>query len=188
MATLIGFAKKFEKELRQTVSKTFMMEIGKAITDLIYRRVKAGYGVANFNQPSTRVPLKPLSPTYVDYRKGLIKFEKRKGKLVPIFPKKGEKFPSPVTGEFGKPGKSNLTLTGQMLKAISYTASYGAVKVFIADTQREDTAKAGITNADIAQKVQDDGRPFFYLTDTEVRTIQTKVFNKVRDNLRKAFF
>lgn len=155
--------------------------------DIIYKRVKDGYGVTSDIRPAEsteRKRLKPLSKSYIDYRKGVtLFFVGKQGQTYPVKSDKKKKFPSPVTGEFGKPTKSNLTLTGQMLNAIGLEYSDLGFKLYIKNSTRNG---ARINNKEVAGYVSKE-RPFFALTAGEVRILQRELENIINEIIRKVF-
>lgn len=84
-----------------------------------------------------------------------------------------------MTGEFGTPNKSNLTLTGQLLRAISTSYTKNGFKIFIQATKRDD----GLSNDDVAVHVSK-RRPFLALTTGEQRIIAQKYQAKIRELAR----
>jgi hypothetical protein len=191
--------------------------LGALASDVIYKRVKSGYGVtSDTDETPEKEKLEPLSKTYIAFREGYVRFFTKDGKVFVIgntskigkarkatgprqkktfiekvkrgvsgfvssireaFSKKPIKqhqkevqekpFPSPVTGEFGSPRRSNLTLTGQMLNAIKYSSDGKGFKLYIDNNSRE---KDNNTNAQIASYVRKK-RPFFALTGGEQRIL-----------------
>lgn len=151
---------KLQKELEQKINvfnAQFRLKLGQMARDLIYKRVKSGYGTTNL-QPGNakRARLKPLSKSYVEQR--------RKRKL----------------GKFGSPGRSNLTLSGQMLDAILVQANARGIKVYIDNSKRDD----GYTNAEIAEFVQK-ARPFFVLTQDELTVLVREIERELRTKTRR---
>lgn len=129
--------------------------------DIIYKRVKSGLGV---NNDEARFPskksLKDLAPS-------TIKARRRKG----------------VKGKFGRPDKSNLTDTGQLLDAIkSMVLNDENYKVFIKNNPRRGSA---LTNKTVAEFVSKNGRPFFALTKDEQQILLKEIETVIRDKIRK---
>ena len=159
--------------------------------DIIYKRVKDGYGVTSDRSPAgntERQKLKKLSDSYIDYRKGVtLFFVGKQGQTYPVkkTTKRGKaiKFPSPVTGEFGRPTKSNLTLSGQMLKAIAFDYGDTGFRLFIDNSSRKDSK---LTNKKVAEYASED-RPFFALTAGEVRILQRELENIINEIIKRIF-
>jgi hypothetical protein len=162
------------KSLDQLVNdRSFLLRIGKASQDLVYRRTKTGYGVSSLEvEKPKKTKLKSLHPNYVEYRKGLGQFQKKKGEA----PKARR-----VRSNFSSASKSNLTLTGQMLDSISIDVITRGVRLFIENTKRDGETQ---TNADVAQFVSE-ARPFFALTDDEQLVILRLIEREIRTLARR---
>lgn len=156
---LEGFLKEIDNKVFSVRS---IEKLGLKASDIIYKRVKSGFGVDNDRKQGTakRQKLKPLNPDYVKQRR-----------------KKG------VKGEFGRPGKSNLTNTGQMLSSFVVKAKRGEFELTIPNSSRSD----GKTNREIAQFVRRD-RPFFAITFAERRILEKEVSDAIRASARKFGF
>jgi phage gpG-like protein len=185
--------------------------------------VKSGKGVTSYKsdpESTEHTGLAPLSKSYIAYRKGLTIFRTGKyGQVYTIGNKtlnqtaiRGKttkkmtriKFAKsafansltpPTLGEFGKPEKSNLTLSGQMLDAIMMSATEDGFKLVIANTRRRGSK---LTNAQVADYVQNGGtytngngkvvripaRPFFALTAGEIRIITRELETIIRERIQ----
>lgn len=156
---LEGFLKAIDSEV---FSAKGTGEIGNKASDVIYKRVKSGYGVDDDQNQgsSSKQRLKELSPSYIAQRK-------RKG----------------VTGEFGKPSKSNLTNTGQMLSSLSVKSKQGEFELVIPNSPRTD----GKTNAEVARYASR-SRPFFGITSAEKKILEKEVQDKIRAIARRFGF
>lgn len=165
---LKNFEKRFKLNIQKLLSADFLDTLGKQVTTIIYSRTKNRKGAEN----GVETTLAPLSEAYVNYRSGKVEFTTRDGKFVEF------KIKRPRLGERGSPGRSNLTLTGQMLDSIDYKVTKNGITIFIPDSFREGTH---LTNADVARFVTEQGRPFFELTDKEVTSVQKTIINKLRE-------
>lgn len=145
----------------QLTDRTFMKAIGVDAKDIIYKRVKAGFGVSNDEADTpNKVGLLALqSQKYIDFRK-------RVG----------------VKGKFGAPERSNLTFTGQMLESMEVSAEIGGFTISIPASRRDD----GLTNEDVADRVRV-ARPFFALTGAEVRILQQTFLKRAREIVERVF-
>jgi hypothetical protein len=84
------------------------------------------------------------------------------------------------------PSKSNLTATGQLLDALRGIASQGKVTVDIKPTSRKaelsgKKSKKTLTNNDVREYVEDNGREFLKLSDAEnkeVRELATELMQE----------
>lgn len=126
--------------------------------DMIRRRTRQGFGVRSFGGAKER--LKPLSERYKEYRR-----ENRR-KL------------SPETS----PGKSNLTFTGQMLDSMQIVSeSKGIAKIGPYGQRR----LGGGRNEDVAKWVEENGRPFLYLTGQESQRLESDLAQALERRLGK---
>lgn len=134
-------------KLRKRLQSPEVMEpIGQKMVTLIQGRTRSGLGADGS-------PLKPLSPSYIEARKGL-----KKTKI--------------KTGRFFKPEQSNLTVTGQMVDSIKYEVGDGFARAFIDDSKKRND---GQSNKTIADKVASEGREFMGLTEQDNKTINRMV-------------
>lgn len=148
------------KALDRSVSKKALKPVARKAAQIIYRRVKSGRGVVNANKvPAKATRLKKLSDKYKSRRK-----------------KVG------VKGKFGTPGKSNLTFTGQMLEALEGEAKKQRIEIFINDSDRSDSDSS---NSEIAEFVQEQGRPFLSLTKAELNIIIQELDEVLQRELNK---
>ena len=153
MKTLKGILdKKIQEVENQFKDKSIIKKIGTEVKDRVLKRTKAGYGVdAN---GADKKALKPLSGAYKDARKkGLRRI---------------------LAGD-AKPSKSNLTLTGKMLRSL---------KVFVSGTTFtiKPATKAG---KDKANWQADQGRKFLYASKLDIKYLRDRIRNILRAALRK---
>lgn len=160
------FEKEYIRSLTTVFNRTYFLSLARRARDLIYARVKSGMGVDN-DQDSAPVKIRlfPLSPKYVKIRSRL----QEAGRL-------GRAARLGTT-----PGKSNLTLTGQMLESIAIDDLPSGFRLTIPESDRDD----GKTNADVALYVSNAGRPFFALTDQEQLILFRQIEKDVRNALRR---
>lgn len=155
--------KDIEKALNASLQRTVMNDVGKQAREILYRRVKSGKGVSSDKiEAPTLTRLASHKPSYTKFRSKLAS--------------KGFTF-----GEFGSIGRSNLTLTGQMLDAIIVEARRNGFNLKIADTNRSD---GKLTNAAVAEHAGN-ARPFFALTESEQRILFRNLETKLRAELKK---
>lgn len=143
----------FDKEMLQVVADW--------IRDTIYKRTKSGKGLNKINRGiggTTNEPLKPVSDSYAEFRKG---------KITGPFPPSGR--------------KSNLTFTGELLESIRASVENGSVKVEIPSG----THNSGIVLRELLDLVEKT-RPFFGLSETERKTLDSMIGRMIREKLRKA--
>lgn len=164
---LRNFERRFKLNVEKLISPDFLRELGDKVTTTIYKRTKSGKGADNGKQTS----LAPLSKRYVERRQGIVRFSTKEGRFVEFRVK------PPKLGKFGAVGRSNLTLTGQLLDSIDYKITKNGVTIFIPASRRKDSE---LTNAELAKFVSEQGRSFFELSTDEVGSIQRMVINKLR--------
>lgn len=167
----------------------FKADLAKFTRDMVYKRVKSGKGVSSDKTKffrTTAKQLKPLSKRYKKWRQtGIVEFEAKKWyggiyeRVQVSFMTKGG---APALGEFGRPGKSNLTLSGELLNSMSYDVTKTGFLVIIPETRRR-TGK--ITNAQLAKYLSKQGRPFMNLTAGESRILKSRMKKQVQKKLRQ---
>lgn len=171
---------------------TLLRSLSDFLRTRIYQYTKRGYSLGSLKTTTRRGnigdprKLKPLSESYIEYRKGLRKSGKTKS--TKLLRKAGlKKFANNLEmrkfGEFFSPARSNLTLTGQMLDALKadIDQNSGQAIVYVDDTSRKDS---DLTNKQVAEKVAQDGRPFMGIDrvgrDRIRRTAQAFVRRKLK--------
>lgn len=172
-----------ENTTRQVFGSTFKLKLGKLARDIIYRRVKSGFGVVSTERaPSEKRRLKPLSQSYIEQREGRAVYFTKNGKVLRVPASSRFRVQRPRLGEFGSPRRSNLTFTGQMLNALRYEANARGISLFIENSPRRDDP---YTNKEIAEFVQEQGRPFFTLTTDELTILIREIEREVRKITRR---
>jgi hypothetical protein len=159
MADLGKFRKVIEDAFKAATSKEAMAKYGKAAAQYIKVRTRQGYGVKGNNEPKNN--LDALSEKYKATRK------KNRNEL----------------HGSTRPNKSNLTYTGQMLDSVGVTYANQGTVIVSPNGERNDSEHG---NAEIAQFVSDQGRPFNHLTDVEVRKLTVLFERNLRKILNKA--
>lgn len=153
--------KDIQKALNETVKLSVMKNLGKLARQIIYKRTKSGYGVSDDHDPEpAKIRLAALSKPYIKYRSKLAKL-----------------------GTEGKPGKSNLTLTGQMLDSIDVEGRRNGFSLKIKDNVRNGST---LTNRKVSEHVADNGRPFFALTAQEQVTLFREMEKTLRAELKRS--
>lgn len=141
--------------------KDMLQTVADWIRDTIYKRTKTGKGLNKVNRAiggATNKPLDPVSEPYADYRKG---------KITGPFPPSGK--------------KSNLTFTGELLESIRASVENGRVKVEIPEGKHN----SGVVLRELLDEVEKK-RPFFGLSETERKTLDSMIGRMIREKLRKA--
>ena len=172
--------RKFEQQVRKALneveSTAVMKAAGEFAVERIVKRTRLGRGVSSAG--GTPEPLKPLSASYKDVRKGkLAFFTNEDGVRIPFKPDK-----QPNLAASTSAGKSNLTFTGQMLASIKVIA-VRAGSVLIGPTGNRVGTRT--KNRDVAGYVQQE-RPFLNLSKPEVAGLGKFLAEQLRAALKKA--
>lgn len=175
---------KFKKSLQAVIEEfekpQTMREMGEYAVERIVLRTRLGKGVSEKGDSAS--PLKPLSESYRQQRKGKLAFYTTKdGKKVPYIPK----IP-PILDATTSPTKSNLTFTGQLLNSIK-VISVKAGKVLIAPTGKRSDRRSkisGATNREVAGYVSEE-RPFLNLSKSELLALNRFVREKIEALIKK---
>ncbi len=171
MANLKDLENAMKKAMTEVGSAAVMKEIGQEVLEMVVKRTRLGYGVQADGQK--RQKLKPLADTTKKVRAGKLSFKTIKGVTVPFEPDLDEN--KVKLSDLTRPSKSNLTMTGQMLGSYK-VISAGPFKALIGPTgQRSD----GLTNEEVAEFAEEQGRPFAYLTDIEYKRLLDSIRKRV---------
>lgn len=154
--------------------------------DMLYKRIKSGKGVTSDRTPfasTSAVQLKPLSKNYKRYRRtGYATFTAKKyyGR---IYEQVNVEFyvGKPALGEFGRADKSNLTLSGQLLRSMQFDIKKFGFVILIPETARRGSK---ITNAKLARYLSENGRPFMNLTAGEIRVVKSRMAKQIQKRLK----
>jgi len=159
--------------MKSSAGRNVMLKLMRFTERLLYKRIKSGFGVNNDDiQNPNNIRLKPLSDSYKKFRSGKIAFATSKhGNVYSYKPRT-----APQLGEFGSPGKSNLTLSGQMLNAIKGKLTSKGFMVDIKNTTRKGSV---LTNNMVATIVSEE-RPFLALSVKEQKLIRREYERLVR--------
>lgn len=198
------------------------IRLARKCKEIVFRRVKSGKGVEALGrspEETRQSQLAPLSSSYIKTRKGLTIFRTMpRGQVVAFEGKLGVKatgsskgrgksgkgahtkidffgLSAPTLGEFGKPEKSNLTLSGSMLNDMIMSADQNGFILKIGNKKGPGRKKTNAEIADILEKgarwkngngnmVVLPPRPFFALTAGEVRIITRELENILREKLK----
>ena len=152
---------KFDSAFKKTLSKSNMSTYMGELAETVKVRTRLG-GLAEKDQGS-KSKIKPLKPSTIKYRQYL----KKKGEL------------SGLT----TPKKSNLTMTGQLLDALTGKGLRVAIGIIsVKSTRRKDR---DLKNSDVAKYVSDQGRPFLNLTSKEIKELAQNIKRDLVKLLRK---
>jgi hypothetical protein len=137
-----------------------LTEVGRKVVELIQGFTRSGKSIVGSNSEQ----LKPLSQKYIEQRKKRVR--------------EGRKHIDP---DFFSPAKSNLTLTGQMLRSIDFTKNKLKASVTVGPTGKRDD---GLTNKKVAQFVSEGGRPFIGIHDKGLAQVNSIVKRYLRRKLQ----
>jgi len=141
--------------------KSDFVEIGEFTSKRIQSKTRTGKGVDGNNETK----LKPLSLDYKTFRK---------------------KNQSIRKGAFFKANKSNLTLTGQLLDAVTFKAVNNNVGItFKSNRKKTRPNEKPITNSKIATFHQDGPRPFIGLDKVGLKRVLNIFRRALRDRFRR---
>jgi hypothetical protein len=133
------------------------------VRDTIYKRTKSGKGLKEVNRKIGGTSNKSIDDVSEEYSKW------RKGKITGPFPKSGL--------------KSNLTFTGELLESMRAMVRKGQAVVEIPKGRHS----SGVDLQKLLDDVEiENGRPFFGLSDTEMKTLDSMIRRMIRDKLRVA--
>lgn len=153
---------KFVRNLRRGVGESFakkkMRAVGELAIELIVKRTRNGFGLRKTGGTNKR--LKKLATSTKNYRKA------NRSKL----------------DSTTSPGKSNLTFTGKMLRSMVVKEVKNR-KVTWGPNKR--MRKDGLTNEELGKIVADNGRPFNYLSKTEIKKMITLMDKQLKKEINK---
>ena len=132
-------------------------ELGKQAADDIRRRTRAGYGTDTNGGNKSR--LAALTDEYKKARRRM-----------------------PLSTETS-PNKSNLTQTGSMLDSLEFVR-VGKFEGIVVPTGSDEK---GVSNADKALYVTDQGRPFMFLSKAETKRLEDTLRKRLNDIIKKIF-
>lgn len=173
----------FNEAIKSIQSRKNTKIAARRAKDLIVTRTRLGFGAVE-DQPKQK--LAKLSESYKLYRKGLKKGEVR------FIPKRGPKADEIVSFEAkGLPrlssktttGKSNLTLTAQMLDSLKESV-IGPGRFKIKPTGTREDGKH--TNEQVAGFVADNGRPFLALSEQDEKQLSQFLEKVLTQRIEKA--
>ena len=133
----------------------YISDLAKDAAEIIRKRTRLGFGVGSDGAPRHKLPA--LKPSYVRQRE---RFRRLSGNT--------------------RPGKSNLTRTGQLLDSLrGRYKSKGKGEVYV-QSNRDD----GKTNDEIAFHVSGK-RPFAHLSNSEINQLKNKVRKDLKAEVNK---
>lgn len=121
-------------------------------------------------------PQPPLSENYVRYRRSLAKGVERRSPNGNIIR------PDP---DFFRPNKSNLTLTGQLLRSLVVTKNKKNLEISV---KPSGVRADGISNEDVARDLERQGRTFLGLDKTGIKLLKKRILDEIRRQIIKKRF
>ena len=158
--------------------KRFKQSFGLFARKMMYARTKLGFGVSSGTAEASkvkRVKLSPLSDSYIKQRQGKLNAKENSSDF---------KIQKPKLGKLGKPSKSNLTYTGEMLEALSFKITKTGVELYIDNSSRTDDS--GLNNNEVAEFASET-RPFMNFTNDEHKRVMQFINDEIDRRLQKAF-
>lgn len=165
---LSSFSRIFSTEIK---SKELLTDIGNDSKVRIQQQTRLGKDLTK-----EKVPQPGLSDKYISFRRSLAKGIKKKNRNGTIIK------PDP---DFFKPNRSNLTLTGQLLKSLEISVNQSSGEVSIRPSgQRDD----GFMNEDVARDLKAQGRTFLGLDNVGIQLIKKRILDEIRREIIKKRF
>ena len=160
------------EKLKKAVSASVDKSLARKLANTIKIRTQLGFGTDGSGKQSR---LKPLSDSYKKQRKGEIAFFTNEyGQVIPYDPDYVQPLYSKTT-----PSKSNLTRTGEMLESLRGFVNDNTITVQVTGI-RDD----GLTNREVLEYTEEDGRPFLYMTNAEKNELIRELKNRIMKNLK----
>lgn len=158
---LKALSERISQSVAESVSAAESKRLGDALASQIKKRTRLGYGSENGQQKR----LRGLSERYKEYR------EEHAEDL----------------SQATRPGRSNLTATGQMLDSITGVGTKGRVNVEIKGQRTKELGgrRSRLSNNQVARYVQEQGRAFFNVTKAEKNSLAREVKQLILTRLRK---
>lgn len=152
--------KKLDEEIRK---KSLLDAIGEFAVGRIQSVTRSGKTLAKSDRPKQ---LKKLKPSTIKSRY----YAFARGEVDPEY--------------FHSPDTSQLTLTGQLLRALKFKSfvSDSKIEIFVDDTSRKENSK--LSNADVAGYVAKAGRPFLGLDKNGIKRVRRMILTELRKKLR----
>lgn len=144
-------------KIQKELAKDAVPELGMQMADEIKKRTRLGYGVSKNNGSKER--LESLSEQYKRARSRM-----------------------DLSGETS-PNKSNLTQTGSMLDSLEPVRT-GEYSIQVTPTGNDSN---GISNADKASWLTEQGRPFMFLSKPEIIRLKNTLSNHLDTIIKKLF-
>ena len=164
----------------EAITPARLNPIAQQLRAKVITRTRLGRGV----NPSTKKQqrLKKLSQSYKDFRAGKIAFFTKNRKVIPYVPDS----PPPLDPTTSV-AKSNLTATGQMLRAVRASARARFIRLTLKDSRGKDLSgkQSKIGNQELKDIVEAAGRTWFDITKDEANFIARLVRQNVLDCIKR---
>ncbi len=165
--------KKIEDKIQKSVTASLDRELAQETADQVRKRTQLGFGV---DENGKQVKLKPLSESYRAQRRGDVAFYRdSQGRLRAFEPNVPPNLSSQTT-----PAKSNLTRLGEMLKSLTGRVKDNQILINVKGRRKDGS---GLTNEEVAEYVEAQGRRFLDLTNGEKNSLIRKIKERVLRNL-----
>jgi hypothetical protein len=168
--TIKGF-KSVNRRLKSTLNKArpaLLNEIGKTAV----RRIKGGTRSPKDRMSNQKIP--ELKDTTIEHRRYLQRFNR--------------------THSTFSPRRSNLTITGQLIDAVTYSKKSNQVEIFVKDSARKKYKTGGDggthrppTNQELSQFLSKKGFKFMRIGKSAREQIENKINRELRRKLRREF-
>ena len=146
--------------------KKLLKDIGVFSRDRIIFEARRGFSM----EGNKRHKFPPLKDSSKLIRKGILK-----------------KMPSRVDDQFFKPNKSNVTLTGQLIKSFSYVVKNNAVFLFFKDPRTKLDEKDTTSNNAVYDDLESRGFGFIGLDEKSQKRVRKLVLDEFRRTIKKFF-
>jgi hypothetical protein len=183
--------KKLERIRKQAFNNNFKRQLALLGVRNVRGRTASGQQLSRLPNPrrqddhrgQTTRRMKPLSQSYKDQRKGLVAFYTDDQKRIRVIKPGSGRLQLPFTpGEFFSPNRSNLTASGQLLNAFEYRVTSKGFTIFINRNRRRGSR---LSNDQVREFVEEQGRYFLGFSEAEFRVLQERAIDRLRASARQ---
>lgn len=155
-------SERISQAVNESIDTAQSKRLGDNLAGQIRKRTRLGYGVGTNGQQQRLLRLTDL---YIEHR------EDNRSDL----------------SEATRPGKSNLTATGQMLNSLRGRGARAQIVVEITGNRTKELGdrRSRLSNSQVARYVQEQGRPFFKVTNAEKNGLAREVKRLILAKLRQ---
>lgn len=157
--------KRIEQTVKKTFTKPLLDKVGREAVKQIVKRTRLGKGARPITKKT--YPLPGLADSTIDYR------ERYDYNLSP----------------YTRPNRSNVTATGQLLNSIWYRTRFSStlreVELYFKENRSRELngGPAKIKHKKLAEYIEKNGRPFFYLADFELRKLRSIIADAFKNSI-----